>query len=232
MFYKNLLNTKAIKALENAKVDNAKDDNCISINIDNAIVDNGLAEAFGLSNVITDKKVCGQLENAGGKDIKFLINSPGGCVYTATAIINHIKEYQGKYANAKISAVCIGLAASAAANLFISFDKQNRKMYDNSLLMFHNLSSCFCGTADQMINFANVMTKVENVFLKRFKNIVGDTISEKQLKANLDADWYLDHNDAITHNIIESEDDTAEGDLWNYDSFTKILNIINNITNK
>ena len=66
------------------------------------------------------------------KDIKLYINSPGGSVTAALAILDtmhHIKN--------NVATVCVGMAASAAALLLAAGEKGKRFSLPNSEIMIH-----------------------------------------------------------------------------------------------
>src|SRR5210317_1720118 len=66
------------------------------------------------------------------KDISFYINSPGGSVTSAMAILdtmNHIKP--------DVATVCVGMAASAGAVLLAAGAKGKRSALPNAEIMIH-----------------------------------------------------------------------------------------------
>ena len=74
------------------------------------------------------------LENSQDNEpITLYINSPGGDVSSGLAVYDYIKTMQSP-----VNTVCIGMAASMGAILFLS--GQNRSMLENSQVMIHDPS--------------------------------------------------------------------------------------------
>lgn len=65
--------------------------------------------------------------------IELYINSEGGSVYYAMAIINCMKESE-----IPVHTICLGNASSSAAHIFVQGHKGGRIMKPNSTLMFHS----------------------------------------------------------------------------------------------
>jgi len=84
-----------------------------------------------LANIVIAQLLFLESENP-KKDISIYINSPGGSVTSALAMLdtmNHIKP--------DISTVCVGMAASAAAVLLATGKKGKRLILPNAEVMIH-----------------------------------------------------------------------------------------------
>ena len=68
-----------------------------------------------------------------GKEIKFYINSPGGCVNSGLAVYDCMRMI-----SSPITTICIGTAASMGSILFLAGKK--RQMLPNSRIMIHDPS--------------------------------------------------------------------------------------------
>lgn len=75
-----------------------------------------------------------EYEKTGTKNLTIFINSGGGDVEAAFAIVNRIKE-----SPIEITTHAVALVASAAFIVFLAGDK--RKMAPSALLMYHQLSA-------------------------------------------------------------------------------------------
>ena len=103
------------------------------------------------------------IKNASG-DIVIKINSWGGDVFSGFAIYNELSEYKGA-----ITTKVMGMAASAAALIFLSGEK--RLMKAQSMLMFHKSWNCVCGNADELKKSAETLDKIDEM--------MGDLIERK-----------------------------------------------------
>lgn len=87
---------------------------------------------------------------AGTTDINLRINSPGGEVFEAVAIMNLLRDH-----SAKITARVDGLAASAASFLAVSADELI--MGANTELMIHDAWGLAIGNAEDMRSYAQLL---------------------------------------------------------------------------
>ena len=99
-----------------------------------------------------------------GDEVSIYINSPGGIYSDGVAIYNLLKE-SGK----KITTVNIGIAASAAAIIFLAGDK--RIMSSSALLMYHNVQVVdLYGNKEKLAKVSSELAKmdadIENLVLK------------------------------------------------------------------
>ena len=94
---------------------------------------------------------------AGTTDITLRINSPGGEVFEAVAIVNLLRDH-----NARITARVDGLAASAASFLAVAADEL--VMGGNTELMIHDAWGLAIGNADAMRSYADLLDSTsENI---------------------------------------------------------------------
>lgn len=87
---------------------------------------------------------------SGTTDLTLRINSPGGEVFEAVAIMNLLRDH-----NAKITARVDGLAASAASFLAVSADELI--MGANTELMIHDAWGIAIGNAEDMRGYADLL---------------------------------------------------------------------------
>lgn len=104
---------------------------------DQWIIDQG-----GYVNLSTVQK---NLDEAGGKDVKVVIRSPGGCVQTGFDIYNVLRRY-AKENNAKIETLGEGIVSSIATVIFLAGDK--RTLTENTYPFLHNAWTYSCEGMD------------------------------------------------------------------------------------
>lgn len=92
---------------------------------------------------------------AGTTDINLRINSPGGEVFEAVAIMNLLRDH-----SARITARVDGIAASAASFLATSADEL--VMGGNTELMIHDAWGLAIGNAEDMRSYADLLDRVSN----------------------------------------------------------------------
>lgn len=92
---------------------------------------------------------------AGTTDINLRINSPGGEVFEAVAIMNLLRDH-----SARITARVDGIAASAASFLATSADELI--MGGNTELMIHDAWGLAIGNAEDMRSYADTLDRVSN----------------------------------------------------------------------
>ena len=106
------------------------------------------------------------------KDISLYINSPGGSVSSAMAILdtmNHVKN--------DVSTVCVGMAASGAAVLLSSGKKGKRYALPNSEIMIHQPLGGAQGQATDIEITAKQILKIKQKLNKIFSSNNNQTLS-------------------------------------------------------
>ena len=131
------------------------------------------------------------------RDIKMYINSPGGSVTAALAIMdtmNHIKN--------DVSTVCVGLAASAGALLLSAGKKGKRFSLPNSEIMIHQpiLSGLHGQASDIEIN-AKQIIKTKAKLNKILADNTGKTVA--QIEKDADRDYYMSAEEAKKYGLID-----------------------------
>lgn len=87
-----------------------------------------------------------QLVNDGAEEIKVRVNSPGGCLFTGLAMHDTLKGCREK--GIKVTAVVMGLAASAATVVIMGADEIT--MTENSQLMVHEPATWLFGKVTEL----------------------------------------------------------------------------------
>ncbi|MBP9918705.1 MAG: Clp protease ClpP [Dermatophilaceae bacterium] len=119
---------------------------------------------------------------AGTARIRLHINSPGGEVFDALAILNLLRQHP-----AKVTAVVDGLAASAAS--FIAAGADEVLMGPNSQLMIHDARGVCLGPAADMRDLADLLDKISNNIASIYADRAGGTTAGWRA-AMLAESWY------------------------------------------
>lgn len=147
------------------------------------------------ANIIIAQLLFLQFEN-NKKDIQLYINSPGGSVSAALAILdtmNHVKN--------DVSTVCVGLAASAAALLLSSGKKGKRFSLPNSEIMIHQPLGGAQGQASDIEITARQILKLKDKLNKIMAENTGKTLA--QIEKDADRDYYMSADEAKKYGIID-----------------------------
>jgi ATP-dependent Clp protease protease subunit len=130
------------------------------------------------------------------KDVHLYVNSPGGSVTAALAIIdtmNHIKN--------DVSTVCVGLAASAGALILASGKKGKRFSLPNSEIMIHQPMGGAQGQASDIEITAKQIIKLKEKLNKMMASYTGKTLA--QIERDADRDYYMSADEAKKYGIID-----------------------------
>lgn len=130
------------------------------------------------------------------KDISLYINSPGGSVTAALAMLdtmNHIKP--------DVSTVCVGLAASAGALLLSAGKKGKRFALPNAEIMIHQPSGGAEGRASDIEISAKQILKIRERLNKIMAENTGKPLS--QIEKDVERDYYMSADEAKKYGIID-----------------------------
>jgi len=147
------------------------------------------------ANIIIAQLLFLQFENP-KKDIQLYINSPGGSVTAALAILdtmNHVKN--------DVSTLCVGMAASAAALLLSAGKKGKRFALPNSEIMIHQPMGGAQGQASDIEITAKQILKLKGKLNKMMADNTGKTIS--QIEKDADRDYYMSADEAKKYGVID-----------------------------
>ncbi len=130
------------------------------------------------------------------KDISLYINSPGGSVTAALAVLdtmNHIKP--------DVSTVCVGLAASAGALLLSAGKKGKRFALTNSEIMIHQPSGGAEGRASDIEISAKQILKLRERLNKILADNTGKPVAV--IEKDVERDYYMSSDEAKKYGIID-----------------------------
>jgi ATP-dependent Clp protease protease subunit len=99
------------------------------------------------------------------------INSPGGEVFAARAMAQHVREYAGE-----ITVIVDGLCASAAT--FLAATAAKTVMAPGSMYMIHKAATLGWGNADDMRSVADLLDKIDVAIMDTYARKTGRAATE------------------------------------------------------
>ncbi|MHB1335141.1 MAG: ATP-dependent Clp protease proteolytic subunit [Candidatus Humimicrobiaceae bacterium] len=130
------------------------------------------------------------------KDIQIYINSPGGVVTAALAIYDTIQ-----FIKSKVSTICIGQAASAAAVLLLAGEKGKRFILPNARVLLHQPSGGFEGTAIDIEIHTREMIRVRDSLNRIISYHTGQEV--KKVSRDTERDFILTAEEAKEYGIVD-----------------------------
>jgi len=130
------------------------------------------------------------------KDISLYINSPGGMAYAGMAIYDVIQHVQPD-----VSTICVGMGMSAAAMVLAGGAPGKRFALPNARIMIHQGSAGTRGApSDMEIQLREVLAVT-----RRMAEIIAHHSgrSVEQVAADIDRDYFMDPDEAVTYGIID-----------------------------
>lgn len=148
-----------------------------------------------VANIVVAQLLFLQSEDS-KKDISLYVNSPGGSVTSALAIIdtmNHIKP--------DVSTTCVGLAASAGALILAAGKKGKRFGLPNCEVMIHQPWGGAEGRAADIEITAKQILKTRERLNKMLAAYTGQSIS--RIEKDVDRDYFMDAEEAKKYGVID-----------------------------
>lgn len=133
------------------------------------------------------------------KDIQFYINSPGGSVTDAFAILDTMN-----YVRCDVSTICIGMAASAASLLLVAGAKGKRYALQNSEVLIHqpSISGGLQGQATDIKIHSDWMDKTKRKLNRIFSDLTGQPL--EKIEQDMERDHYLTAEEAKDYGIVDN----------------------------
>jgi len=107
----------------------------------------------------------------GNIEIRYIVDSPGGCVTSILKFVDYIDTVRTKYPNITFTSIATGLVASAGTIMCIIADK--RLITKNAHAMIHELNAGNSGKYTQLVshtNFLNGLHKtLRDIYIDRTK---------------------------------------------------------------
>lgn len=154
-----------------------------------------------------------KLKAEGAKTIHLRINSPGGDVFEARAIVTAIRE-----SGVEMVAHIDGIAASAASYIATAADRVH--ISDGAFFMIHNAWTCMCGDKNDMRAQADVLDKIDASIADEYAKRA--TVSRDEIVAMMDAETWLTAQDAIEKGFadeIAATGDKGKANAWNLSAY-------------
>ena len=130
------------------------------------------------------------------KDIQLYINSPGGVVTAALAIYDTMQ-----FIKSKVSTICIGQAASAAAVLLLAGEKGKRFILPNARVLLHQPSGGFEGTAIDVEIHTKEMIRLRDSLNKIIASHTGQDVNK--VSKDTERDFILSSQEAKAYGIVD-----------------------------
>lgn len=193
------------------------EDGTLDIPITGPIVDKGLAtflRAVFDEECVAACEVKAMLANADPKGrVRLRIASPGGLVSQMSPIVSYLAEYRAK--GGTVDTVADGMAASAAASLFLTGEK--REMAEYAELMFHRAwaGMVVVGNATDIETATKGLVDSLNTFDQTLKAAVAarSSLTEEQVWEKIEkTDWFLSRAIAMELGVSTGEAFAAKPD--------------------
>ncbi|MCN7823459.1 Clp protease ClpP [Escherichia coli] len=143
---------------------------------------------IGEFDEVSSSDIVNKLKDISSNTISVKINSYGGSVFTAQAILSSLKRHK-----ANITVYIDGIAASAATIIAMAGDKII--IPSNAMMMIHNPWTFAAGDADELRDIAEMMDKIRNSILSAYKEKTG--LSEDKLIELMDQETWLNAEEAV-----------------------------------
>lgn len=156
--------------------------------------------------------VINELAQAEGAPIlNIYINSPGGSVFEARAIMAAIGRFSGKTV-AHIDSLC----ASAATSIALSCNEVVMK--EGALFMIHNASGMAYGDKNVMLDTAALLEKIELSIIKDYADKTG--MSDAEIITLMDAETWFTAQEALAAGFVDRIDSVKSAqNVWNLSAF-------------
>lgn len=130
------------------------------------------------------------------KDISFYINSPGGSVTSALAILDTMNIIKPE-----VSTVCVGIAASAGALLLSAGKKGKRMILPNAEVMIHQPWGGAEGRAADIEITAKQILRTRERLNKILADNTGQSLSK--IEKDVDRDYFMTAEEAKKYGIVD-----------------------------
>lgn len=132
-----------------------------------------------------------------GKEISFIINSPGGYVTSGFTIYDTLRSLKSP-----VSTVCMGLAASMGSILLSAGEKGRRFIYPYAKVMIHQPSGGARGPSSDIEIQAIEIMKTKEIGAKILAENCGQT--EERIMKDFNRDYWMNANESVKYGIVDS----------------------------
>ena len=148
------------------------------------------------------KQFLDAVHDARGKAIDLRVNSGGGSVFDAFAMMTALAEHDGK-----VTAHVDGLAASAASFLLAAADEV--RVASNAFVMIHSASSVAVGNAEDMRRQADWLDMVDAQLAGIYAKRSSTRTEDEFLQAMRDTTWF-DADAAVEWGLADEVDEVVK----------------------
>lgn len=138
------------------------------------------------------------LAGADGRTVHMHINSPGGDVFEARAMVSAVRAMQSK--GGKVVTYIDGLAASAATYLALAGDEVH--IADGGMFMVHNSWTISYGDKTEFRATADLLDKIDGTIAADYQRKTGATAA--QVTAWMDAETWFTGAEALDAGFVDS----------------------------
>lgn len=136
------------------------------------------------------------LDSLNHDDISLYINSPGGSVTAGMAIYDTMN-----FVKSDVSTICLGMAASMAAFLLSSGEKNKRYILPNAEVMIHQPLGGAEGQATEIKIAAEHILKIRDKLNKILSKNTGQKI--EIIQQDTERDNFMDSTEALNYGIVD-----------------------------
>ena len=147
-----------------------------------------------LANIVISELL--YLDSLNHDNISIYINSPGGSITSGMAIYDTMN-----FIKSKVSTVCIGIAASMAAFLLSSGEKELRYALPNSEIMIHQPLGGASGQATEIKIAAERILKLKEKLNKILSKNTNQNITK--IENDTERDYFMTSKEAKKYGIID-----------------------------
>ena len=138
------------------------------------------------------------LDGAGEKTIHLHINSPGGDVFEARAMVSAVRARQQR--GGKVVSFIDGLAASAATYLSLAGDQVH--IAEGGMFMVHNSWTLAWGNKTELRSTADLLDKIDGTISADYARKTG--ASTEQIEAWMEAETWFTGAEALAAGFVDS----------------------------
>lgn len=133
-----------------------------------------------------------------GKEISFIINSPGGYVTSGMAIYDVMKSLKSP-----VSTVCMGFAASMGSLLLSAGAKGKRYIYTHAKVMIHQPSGGAQGQSSDIEIQAREILKTKEIGARILSENCGQPI--ERIMKDFDRDYWMNAEESVAFGIVDQK---------------------------
>jgi ATP-dependent protease ClpP protease subunit len=145
-------------------------------------------------------KIIDANDDPNSMEIKYIVDSPGGCVTSILKFTDYIRMVKRKYPNMKIISVATGLIASAGTIMCIIADE--RLMTKNAHAMIHELAAGNSGKYTHLQSHSKFLLHLHNALTDIYVAKTGKTFEE--IEALLIKETWFDANEYLAGKFVDS----------------------------